>query len=94
MINLAEKYPECYAGIGIYPRCCDGWQETDAPSMPSRPFHSTNRSEPAHVRVIAECFAVIHKTGVVEVARITTQNAIRLFGLEEGIYGTKNKKSI
>ncbi|MCK4470817.1 MAG: TatD family hydrolase [Anaerolineae bacterium] len=55
--------------------------ETDAPYMPPHPYRSRKRSEPAHVRVIAETIAVIHKRSVEEIAQITTQNAIRLFDL-------------
>jgi len=57
--------------------------ETDAPCMPPHPYRSSKRSEPAHVRVIAEAIAIIHKRSVEEIAQITTRNAIRLFNLRD-----------
>ncbi len=53
--------------------------ETDAPCMPPHPYRDTKRSEPAHVRVIAETIAAIYNKRVEEIAEITTQNAGRLF---------------
>lgn len=55
--------------------------ETDAPCMPPHPYRDTKRSEPAHVRVIAEVVAAIHHKCVEEIAEITTQNACRLFAI-------------
>lgn len=55
--------------------------ETDAPYMPPHPYRSSKRSEPAHVRVIAETIAAIHKKSVEEIAEIITQNALRLFDM-------------
>ncbi len=57
--------------------------ETDAPCMPPHPYRDTKRSEPAHVRVIAEAVAAIHNKRVEEIAEITTQNACRLFAIPE-----------
>jgi len=54
--------------------------ETDAPYIPPQPFRG-RRSEPAHVRLVAEKIAELRSIPLEEVALATTQNADRLFGL-------------
>lgn len=54
--------------------------ETDTPYMAPEPFRG-KQSEPAHVYQIAYRLAELHKVTIEEVARITTANAKRLFGL-------------
>lgn len=52
--------------------------ETDCPFLAPEPHRST-RSEPAHVKIIAEYLAKIKGVSFEEVAKITTQNAKKLF---------------
>lgn len=52
--------------------------ETDCPFLAPEPHRGT-RSEPAHVKIIAECLAKLKGTSLKEVAKITTQNAKNLF---------------
>ncbi len=54
--------------------------ETDAPFMTPSPFRG-KRNEPAYVKYVAEKVAEIHKLPVDEVAKITSYNAFRLFGI-------------
>ena len=54
--------------------------ETDSPYLTPVPFRG-KRNEPAHVRFVAEKIAELKKLPVEEVARVTTENALRLFGL-------------
>lgn len=54
--------------------------ETDAPYLAPVP-HRGQRNEPAFIPHIASVLAGIHQTTVAEVARVTTANAFRLFGL-------------
>jgi TatD DNase family protein len=54
--------------------------ETDAPFMAPVP-HRGKRNEPAYVVHVAEKLAEIKKLPVAEIAKITTENAHRLFGL-------------
>lgn len=55
--------------------------ETDSPYMAPEPFRGKS-SEPAHVRIIAECLAKVKNTSLEEVAQITSDTAIKLFGLK------------
>jgi len=52
--------------------------ETDAPYLTPEPFRG-RRNEPAHVRFVAERIAEVRAISVGELARITAQNAERLF---------------
>jgi TatD DNase family protein len=54
--------------------------ETDAPYLAPVPYRG-KRNEPARVRLVAESFARIWGVTLDEAARITSQNAERLFGL-------------
>lgn len=53
--------------------------ETDSPYLAPEPFRG-KRNEPAHVVRTGECLAAIHGLTVQDLARITTENALRLFG--------------
>ena len=55
--------------------------ETDAPFLAPVP-HRGKRNEPAFVAYIADKIAEIHNTTRTQVARVTSQNANRLFGWE------------
>jgi len=55
--------------------------ETDSPYMAPEPYRGQS-SEPAHVRVIAECLAKVKNLTVEEIALQTTKNAVKLFGLQ------------
>ena len=54
--------------------------ETDAPYLAPVP-HRGRRNEPAYVREVAHAVAAAQRPPVDDVARITTRNARRLFGL-------------
>jgi TatD DNase family protein len=54
--------------------------ETDSPYMAPHP-HRGERNEPALVRRVAERIAEIRSLSVEQLARITTDNALRLFGV-------------
>jgi len=54
--------------------------ETDAPFLTPAP-HRGQRNEPAYVRHVAETIAMVRGQPVEEIARQSTQNAERLFGL-------------
>ncbi len=56
--------------------------ETDAPYLAPEPFRG-KRNEPAHVRHTAEKLAQIRGIRAEDVARITSLNAFRLFGIGE-----------
>lgn len=54
--------------------------ETDAPFMAPAP-HRGKRNEPMHIPLIAERFATTRKQTVEQIARVTTENAEKLFGV-------------
>lgn len=56
--------------------------ETDAPYLAPQP-HRGKRNEPAYIPLIAETLAQTKGVGVEEVARVTTENAQRLFHFNE-----------
>lgn len=57
--------------------------ETDAPYLTPHPTRKKcKRNEPAFVTCTAECLAEVHGTDVATLARHTTQNAKRIFGLD------------
>jgi len=57
--------------------------ETDAPFMSPVPYRG-KRNEPTYVVQIAQKLAEIKKLPLAEIARATTENAHRLFGLSRG----------
>jgi TatD DNase family protein len=59
--------------------------ETDSPFMTPVPFRG-KRNEPSYINHVAEQVAKIHNTTIDEVAKITSFNAFRLFGI-----GSKDK---
>ncbi len=59
--------------------------ETDAPFLAPVPFRG-RRNEPGFVRVTAEKIAEIKKISFEEVADATTQNALRIFRLNESAF--------
>jgi TatD DNase family protein len=54
--------------------------ETDSPFMTPVP-HRGKRNEPVYVKLIAEKIAELHKLRIEDVARITSFNAFRIFGI-------------
>jgi len=54
--------------------------ETDSPFMTPVPYRG-KRNEPSYVKLVVEKIAELHKMPVEEVARITSINAFRLFGI-------------
>jgi TatD DNase family protein len=55
--------------------------ETDSPFMTPEP-HRGKRNEPANIKIIAEKIAEIHKMSVEDVAKITSFNTFKFFGIE------------
>ena len=56
--------------------------ETDAPYLAPVP-HRGKRNESAYVRIVAEKVAALKNIPVEEVARVTTENALKLFGVKD-----------
>lgn len=54
--------------------------ETDSPFMTPVP-HRGKRNEPAYVKLVAEKIAELHKLRIEDVAKITSFNAFRIFGI-------------
>lgn len=54
--------------------------ETDSPFMTPVP-HRGKRNEPSYVKYVAEKIAELHKLRIEDVARITSFNAFRIFGI-------------
>ena len=54
--------------------------ETDCPYLPPDP-HRGERNEPAYVRLVAAKVAELKGLPLEEVARVTTENVQRLFGM-------------
>jgi TatD DNase family protein len=55
--------------------------ETDCPYLTPRPLPKEKRNEPLFVKLVAEKIAQIKEISAEEVARITTENAQKIFGL-------------
>ena len=53
--------------------------ETDAPYLPPVPYRG-KRNESAYVRVVAEMLSEAKVMPLAEIARVTTANALRMFG--------------
>lgn len=56
--------------------------ETDAPYLAPVPYRG-KRNEPVYIRKVAEKLAEMTRKSVDEIERITTQNAVRLFGIKQ-----------
>lgn len=56
--------------------------ETDSPFMTPEPYRG-KRNEPANVKLIAEKIAEVHKIKIEDVARITSFNAFKFFGINK-----------
>ena len=54
--------------------------ETDCPYLTPIPYRG-KRNEPAYVVEVARCLATLHETNIEDMARITTENFNRFFGL-------------
>ncbi len=54
--------------------------ETDSPFMTPEPFRG-KRNEPAHVKFVAEKIAEVKGLDVEDIARVTSYNAFRMFGV-------------
>ena len=63
--------------------------ETDCPYMAPVPFRG-KRAEPLHVEWIARLLAQLHDTDADTAARVTTENAVRLFDLPRTLLGEKH----
>ena len=63
--------------------------ETDAPYLAPHP-HRGKRNESAFVRLVAETAAEIKGKSVEEIAKITTENARKCFGIDENGYEIKD----
>ena len=57
--------------------------ETDAPYLSPQP-HRGKRNEPGYVRFVAEELARLRDMPLEDIAKITTDNANKLFRLTEG----------
>jgi TatD DNase family protein len=57
--------------------------ETDGPFLTPTP-HRGKRNEPAYILLMADRLAALRRVDLDEIARITTENAVRLFGLPAG----------
>jgi len=57
--------------------------ETDCPYLTPEPYRG-QRNEPAYLRFVAQAIAKLQNLPFEEVARMTTANARRMFGLPEG----------
>jgi TatD DNase family protein len=58
--------------------------ETDCPYLTPHPFRG-KRNEPAHVALVCRQVAALRGESPEEVARFTTENAVKLFGLDPGL---------
>ena len=90
---LDAGYALSFTGIATYPksqeiretiRQCPLSQlmiETDAPYLAPLP-HRGKRNEPAYVIEVAKCVAQMKGLSLQEVEKVTTENAVRFFGLD------------
>lgn len=54
--------------------------ETDSPFMTPEPYRG-QRNEPSYVKLVAETMAEIHHLNIEDVARVTSYNVFRMFGI-------------
>lgn len=64
--------------------------ETDSPYLSPEPFRGKRPNEPARVRFTAECLAKVLQIPLEDFARQTTENARRLFRVDEKRRSEKN----
>ena len=57
--------------------------ETDAPYLSPHPKRGQRPNEPSLIVHTAECLAQVRNVSLAELAKVTTENARRLFGLEQ-----------
>lgn len=57
--------------------------ETDCPYLSPEPMRSKRPNEPAYLRHTAECVAQVRGVSLEELAQQTTDNAVRLFGVDK-----------
>ncbi len=81
-----------FSGVVTYPRNASNRQaaalvsadrllvETDSPFLPPQPWRG-KRNEPAYVANVVECVAEVRGSSATDLARLTTDNAKRLFGI-------------
>ena len=89
---LAMGYFLSFGGIATYPSAQDVRDtirhcpmdrimlETDAPYLAPIPYRG-KRNEPAYIREVAQCIAEAKSVSVEEIERVTTENAVRFFGV-------------
>jgi len=63
--------------------------ETDAPFLTPEPYRG-KRNEPAYVKYVAEEIARLREVSCDEIAKITTENAIKAFQMENGKWKMEN----
>lgn len=76
VITFADQYDDVVAAVPLEKLLI----ETDAPFLTPVP-HRGKKNHPAYVRFVAERIATLKSISVDEVARVTTENARRLFRL-------------
>jgi TatD DNase family protein len=62
--------------------------ETDCPYLAPVPFRG-RRNEPARVVEVARCLAELHEMETIEMGRLTANNFLRFFNLEDNEDGLK-----
>ncbi|NIM94374.1 MAG: YchF/TatD family DNA exonuclease [Anaerolineales bacterium] len=61
--------------------------ETDSPYLTPHPYRS-KRNEPANVTLVAEQLSTVIGSNLQEIAQSTSHNAMKLFGFDNGTYGS------
>ncbi len=80
IITYSESYDKVLTDTPIE----DILVETDCPYLTPAPLNREDRNEPMNVRHVVEKIAQIKNMEVGEVERATTENAKKLFGIENG----------